>query len=85
MNKTGLIAKMSIKYVLPTCIGNISGGFRVFLGISWDFAEIPEFRGSATTGNIRSPEYRTHIANNSMNTTCLQLPLLAACNTPASG
>ena len=22
--------------------------FRVFLGISWDFAEIPEFRGSAS-------------------------------------
>ena len=29
--------------------------FRVFLGISRDFAEIPEFRGSATAGNIRSP------------------------------
>ena len=29
--------------------------FRVFLGISRDFAEIPEFRGSATTRNIRSP------------------------------
>ena len=29
--------------------------FRVFLGISWDFAEIPEFRGSATVRNIRSP------------------------------
>ena len=38
--------------------GNISGGFRGisrFLGISRDFAEIPEFRGSATTRNIRSP------------------------------
>ena len=23
--------------------------FRVFWGISWDFAEIPEFHGSATT------------------------------------
>ena len=32
--------------------GNISGGFR---GISRDFAEIPEFRGSATARNIRSP------------------------------
>ena len=31
--------------------------FRVFLGISRDFAEIPEFRGSATARNIRSPEY----------------------------
>ena len=42
--------------------GNISGGFRGisrFLGgISRDFAEIPEFRGSATARNIRSPEYR---------------------------
>ena len=28
---------------------------RVFLGISRDFAEIPEFRGSATARNIRSP------------------------------
>ena len=38
--------------------GNISGGFRGisrFLGISRDFAEIPEFRGSATARNIRSP------------------------------
>ena len=30
--------------------------FRVFWGISWDFAEIPEFHGSATARNIRSPE-----------------------------
>ena len=29
--------------------------FRVFLGISRDFAEIPEFRGSATARYIRSP------------------------------
>ena len=29
--------------------------FRVFLGISRDFAETPEFRGSATARNIRSP------------------------------
>ena len=29
--------------------------FRVFLGISRDFGEIPEFRGSATARNIRSP------------------------------
>ena len=29
--------------------------FRVFLGISRDFAEVPEFRGSATARNIRSP------------------------------
>ena len=32
--------------------------FRVFLGISRDFGEIPEFRGSATARNIRSPVYR---------------------------
>ena len=31
--------------------------FRVFLGISRDFAEIPEFRGSATARNIRSPAF----------------------------
>ena len=29
--------------------------FRVFWGISRDFAEMPEFRGSATARNIRSP------------------------------
>ena len=32
--------------------------FRVFGGISRDFAEIPEFRGSATARNIRSPVYK---------------------------
>ena len=32
--------------------------FRVFGGISRDFAEIPEFRGSATARNIRSPVLR---------------------------
>ena len=30
--------------------------FRAFWGISQDFAEIPEFHGSATARNIRSPE-----------------------------
>ena len=35
--------------------------FRVFLGISRDFAEIPEFRGSATARNIRSPAKSTSI------------------------
>ena len=30
--------------------------FRVFLGVSRDFAEIPEFRGSATAQIIRSPD-----------------------------
>ena len=33
--------------------------FRVFWGISRDFAEIPEFRGSATARIIRSPVLRT--------------------------
>ena len=32
-------------------------GFCIFLGISRDFPEIPEFRGSATARNIRSPVY----------------------------
>ena len=31
--------------------------FRVFGGISRDFEEIPEYRGSATAQNIRSPDY----------------------------
>ena len=30
--------------------------FRIFGGISRDFAEKPEFRGSATARNIRSPD-----------------------------
>ena len=54
--------------------GNISGGFRgilrflvdfavfrVFWGISRGFAEIPEFRGSTTTRNIRSPDIITTV------------------------
>ena len=43
--------------------GNISGrfcGISRFLGISQDFAEIPEFRGSGTARNIRSPAYRKY-------------------------
>ena len=39
--------------------GNISGGFRGISGILGNFAgfaEIPEFCGSATTRNIRSPD-----------------------------
>ena len=60
MNKTGLIAKISIKYVLLNVFGNISGGFRVFWGISRDFAEIPEFCGSTTARNIRSPDKSTN-------------------------
>ena len=48
MNKTGLIAKISIKYVLPMCtyleIFLVDFAvFRVFLGILQDFAEILEF------------------------------------------
>ena len=30
--------------------------FHVFLSISRDFADIPEFRGSATARNFRSPD-----------------------------
>ena len=37
--------------------------FRVFLGISRDFAEIPEFRGSVTARNIRSPDLRRPSTN----------------------
>ena len=51
MNKTGLIAKISIKYVLPTCI------WKYFWRISRYFAFFGEFRGSATARNIRSPDY----------------------------
>ena len=57
--------------------GHISGGFR---GISRDFAEIPEFRGSATARNIRSPVYSiknyinhkngNHCVNNDFANTC---------------
>ena len=39
MNKTGLIAKISIKYVLPTCI------WKYFWRISRYFAFFGEFRG----------------------------------------
>ena len=31
--------------------------FCMFLEILWDFAEIPEFRGSVTARNISSPAY----------------------------
>ena len=48
MNKTGLIAKISIKYVLPTCIGKYFWRILRFLG---------EFRGSATARNIGSPDF----------------------------
>ena len=50
--------------------GNISGGFRGisrFLGISRDFAEMPEFRGSATARNIRSPAAGRKVARTSLN------------------
>ena len=49
MNKTGLMAKISIKYVLPTSI------WKYFWRISRYFAFLGEFRGSATARNIRSP------------------------------
>ena len=38
--------------------------FFVFLRISQDFADLPEFRGSATARNIRSPVYyRSYLSN----------------------
>ena len=40
MNKTGLMAKISIKYVLRQVFGNILADlavFRVFGGISWKY------------------------------------------------
>ena len=52
MNKTSLIAKISIKYVLSNMYLEIFladfAVFRVLLGILPDFTEIPEFGGSAT-------------------------------------
>ena len=39
VNKTGIIAKISIKYVLLTCI------WKYFWRISWYFAFFGEFRG----------------------------------------
>ena len=41
--------------------------FRGFLGNSRDFAEIPEFRRSATARNIRSPVSNNIISNHSFN------------------
>ena len=38
--------------------------FRVFLGISRDFVEIPEFRGFATARIIRSPDYCYGVVGN---------------------
>ena len=35
--------------------------FHVFLSISRDFADIPEFRGSATARNFRSPDMITMV------------------------
>ena len=56
MNKAGLIAKISIKYVLPTCI------WKYFWRISRYFAFFGEFRGISRirdrAKNIRSPVKR---------------------------
>jgi len=35
--------------------------FHVFLSISRDFADIPEFRGSATARNFRSPAFDRYL------------------------
>ena len=44
--------------------------FRVFLGISRDFAEIPEFRGSAAARNIRNPCLINGIKGSTKLTSC---------------
>ena len=46
--------------------GNISGGFRGISRFWGNFAEIPEFRGSATARNIRSPVIRICICDSDM-------------------
>ena len=43
---------------------------RVFLGISRDFAEIPEFRGAAAARNIRSPGLINSIKGSTKLTSC---------------
>ena len=40
---------------------NFSGGFRGISRFGGNFAEIPEFRGSATAQNIRSPAFITAV------------------------
>ena len=53
MNKTGLIAKISIKYVLPTCI------WKYLWRISRYFAFLGEFRGiSRKYPNFAGPQPR---------------------------
>ena len=53
MNKTGLIAKISIRYVLPTCI------WKYFWQISWYFAFFGEFHGiSRKYLNFAGPRLR---------------------------
>ena len=37
--------------------GNISGGFRCISRFFGNFTKKPEFRGSATARNIRSPDF----------------------------
>ena len=53
--------------------------FRVFWGISRDFAEIPEFRGSVTARNIRSPVYNLEVSFN-FHLTFLQLNVIRMFN-----
>ena len=48
---------------------------RAFLGISRHFAEIPEFRGSVTARNIRSPVMIIHKEKQQQNSiSCLSTP-----------
>ena len=44
--------------------------FFVFLGISRDFADLPEFRGSATARNITSPGKRSEERQASLGGRC---------------
>ena len=53
--------------------------FRVFSEISRDFTEIPEFRGSATAQNIRSPVYNLEVSFN-FHLTFLQLNVIRMFN-----
>ena len=54
--------------------------FCVFLGISRDFAEIPEFRGSATARNIRSPDMINALTGKSHQLTDLPMLLMVFIN-----
>ena len=54
--------------------------FRVFWGISRDFAEMPEFRGSATARNIRSPDVDKNAKIVIESDLCTNVPIFALMN-----